>query len=601
MLFVVLVNPVFGQSKAEEKLALKYFSEGAFNKCVDIFEDLYVSKNKTTLYFNYLLDSYLGLEAFDKAEKLAKKHSKKNKNNPIFLLDLGKVYEASGDTDKAKDIYSEAIDKSKSNNSFTSQLGAKFELKEQYEMALELYFAREQIKPSSKGKYRIARVYGKMGKLEDMYNMLIDELEVNKGALAAIKALLRNIITPDGTSENNRLLKGLLIQKMQRNTPGQLLDLLIWQYVQEKNFDEALVQEIAFDKRNDTGGARIMNLISIILNNKVWSSAKTGLVYVVSLGEEGPFYFQAMEKLLKVRYNIVESSLINNEEELVELDKAYTSFFTDYGKNPHTQMVLKEYGLFVSHYLKDSKRSEEILWSAVNIPGPAKQIAACKLAYADILLFNNEIWDALLYYNQVDKDFKHDILGSEAKYRKARVSFFQSDFEWSKAQLDVLKSSTEKLIANNAMELSLLIQENLNLDSNTVALELFANAELLTYQNRYDEANKLMDDIIKAYPDHLLVDDCLYLKSQISFKKGEYGAQVALLKKIIELYPYDLKADNALFDMAITYRDYLSDNLQAKVLFKRLFLEYSSSYFATNARKSFRALEDEFPDALKIN
>ncbi len=601
ILAFVFTSQVFGQSKAEEKLAIQYFTNGEYSKCVEIFEDLYASGKRGTLYFNYLLDSYLGLDQYDKAEKLARKYAKKHKRNPIFLLDLAKVYEKMGNDGKAQSVYKDAIDKSKFNNSFTSQLGAKLELKEKYEFALQLYDAYEKNTPSSSNRYRIARLFGKMGKLDKMFDILIAELEANPGALASIRGQLRTIITPDKESENNILLKGLLIQKLQKNAPPQLLDLLIWQYVQEKDFKEAFVQEIAFDKRNKAGGARLMNLVSISMNNKDWENSRKGLNYVVALGKGGLFYFQAMEKLLRVHYMIIQNSAENTLDDLKELDEFYTSFFKEYGKTPHTQLILKDYGVFVSHYLKDSNRAQKILLEAVEIPGPQKQKADCKLAYADILLFNNEIWDALLYYNQVDKDYKHDILGSEARYRKAKVAFYQNDFEWAKAQLDVLKSSTEKLIANNAMDLSLLIQENLNLDTTTFALELFARAELMVYQNRFMEANALMDDMLIGFPDHLLLDDCYYLKSQIAFKQGNFTEQVKWLNKIVELYPYDLKADNALYDLGMTYRDKLKDVVKAKEMFKKIFLDYSSSYFATNARKSYRSLERQYPSLKEIN
>ncbi len=589
------VSPIFAQSKAEEKLAVKYFMNEEYDKCVEIFEDLYNSRKQKARYFNYLLDSYLGLEQFSKAEKLAKKSSKAHKRNPIYLLSLAKVYERMELDEKAQSVYLDAIKKSKTNNSFTSQLGAKLEIIEKFDLALLLYNKFEELTPSTSSRFRIARLYGKMGELNQMYIILIKELELNPKALPSIKGQLRNIITADRLSENNFKLKGILIQKLQKKAPSQLLDLLIWQFVQEKNFEEALVQEMAYDKRMKNGGGRVMSLIRIAMNNKNWYSSKKGLEYIKSLGDRGPFYFQATESLLRVQYHIMEGSKEKKEEELLALDKAYLTFFEEYGKTPHTQMMLKEYGVFVSHFIKDSERAQEILWDAVSIPGPQKQKAECKLAYADILLFNDEIWEALLYYNQVDKDYKHDILGSEARYRKAKVAFYQNDFDWSKAQLDVLKTSTEKLIANNAMELSLLIQENLNLDTTTFALELYARAELMVYQNRFQQANDLIDDMIDGFPDHLLLDDCLYLKSRIAFEKGEYQKQVALLNKIVDNYPYDLKADNALYDLGLTYRDYLQDSEKAKEMFKKIFVDYSSSYFATNARKSYRSLEKEFP------
>lgn len=599
-LFIVFAfsfsNQLFAQSKAEEKLAIKYFNNAEYDKCLEIFEDLYKSGKRPTYYFNYLLDSYLGLNQYDQAEKLAKKFSKRYKGNPIYLLDLAKVYEASEQPEEAHKVYQKAIEKALVNNSLTSQLGSKLEQKERFNLALTLYTEFEKKSPSTNGRYRIARLYGRKGAMDKMYDILISELEKDPVALAPVKGYLRNIITEDAESDNNQILKGILIKKLQRNAPHQVLDLLIWQFIQEKNFAEALVQEMAFDKRNPNEGSRIMNLAGFASNNKDWETTRKALNYVISLGEEGMYYYHAQEKLLTVQNVIIQNSANVSQEDILDLDKSYKWFFDYYKKGPRTQLLLKDYGLFTSHFMKDSEKAESILKEAVEINGGRKEVAECKLAYADILLFNNEIWDALLYYNQVDKDFKHDILGSEARFRKAKVAFYQNDFEWAKAQLDILRSSTERLIANNAMDLSLLIQENLNMDSIYTALSMYATAELLAYQNRDKESDALLDSLITLFPEHILIDDCYYLKAKNAFKNRDFEKQIHLLEWIVENYPYDLYADNALFDLGITYRDYSNEMEKSKKAFQMIFLEYPSSYFASSARKHYRELKKRYPD-----
>ena len=91
-----------------------------------------------------------------------------------------------------------------------------------------------------------------------------------------------------------------------------------------------------------------------------------------------------------------------------------------------------------------------------------------------------------MYYSQVEKDFKHEVIGQEAKFKKIKIDYYTGKFNWAQAQLNILKQSTSKLIANNAMELSLLISDNLNLDTTQLTLQIYANAELLIFQNKYN-------------------------------------------------------------------------------------------------------------------
>ena len=206
-------------------------------------------------------------------------------------------------------------------------------------------------------------------------------------------------------------------------------------------------------------------------------------------------------------------------------------------------------------------------------------------------------WESTLLYSQVDKAYKDDILGQMARFKNAKLSYYMGDFQWAQTQFDVLKSSTSKLISNDALDLSVFIMDNLGLDTSTAAMQQYATAELLVFQNRFTEASELLDELSKKYWDHSLTDDVLFAKAEMLERQKEYAQAADLYQKIVDEYADDIRADNSLFALANLYEHYLGDVEKAKVLFEKLFIEYSNSTFAVDARKRFRILRGDFEDS----
>src|SRR5690606_25809785 len=158
------------------------------------------------------------------------------------------------------------------------------------------------------------------------------------------------------------------------------------------------------------------------------------------------------------------------------------------------------------------------------------------LQLGDYFVLQGKVWDASLTYSQVDKAFKEDMLGEEARFRNAKLAYYRGDFEWAQGQLSVLKASTSELIANDALYLSVLITENIPPDSNLVPLQKFAYADLLLFQNKDKEAEKLLDSVSQAYPKHPLNDDILLLRAKMAVKHRAYNDALTYLKEIYEKY-----------------------------------------------------------------
>jgi hypothetical protein len=203
------------------------------------------------------------------------------------------------------------------------------------------------------------------------------------------------------------------------------------------------------------------------------------------------------------------------------LKQRYLDAFAELGKNERTVPLMRHYAQLMAYYGDDVQAAVSMLDDVLEIPRLKAAIRdEVKLELGDLLLFGGSIWDASLLYMQVEKANKNDLLGAQAKYKNAKLSYYNHDFDWASSQLKVLRSSTSKLIANDAMELSLLISDNMEDDSTYTMLELFADADLLLYRNQLDSAWEGFDQITRRTLSHPLFDEILMRKAQIRMKQA---------------------------------------------------------------------------------
>jgi len=289
--------------------------------------------------------------------------------------------------------------------------------------------------------------------------------------------------------------------------------------------------------------------------------------------------------------------ILPDMEAVKALEARFSQTISDLGPNPESARLLREQAQLNMLYLQDGEKAIVLLDSAIRAPGLSSSfVAQCKLDLGDVLVAEGFVWDAFLYYSQVEKDFKQDILGAEAKFRTARIYYYMGDFDWAQGQLDVLKASTSKLISNDAMDLSLLITDNYSLDTIVRPMQLYAKADLLTFQNRLDEATITLDSLSNEFPIHPLEDEIIYQRAEIAKKLGDFTKAAEYLKEIVELYFADILADNALMDLAELQERYFKDNETAMEYYQKLFTEYPASLYSAEARKRFRFLRGDRPD-----
>ncbi|NNC82675.1 MAG: tetratricopeptide repeat protein [Flavobacteriales bacterium] len=593
---LILCSPLLILAQGnEEELATYYYQNGEYEKALLYLEDIYKKKPNDT-YFQYYLKSLTETDRMDDAQDLVEKHLKKNRTRLDLYVELGSMLETSGRPDKAKDNYDKAIKELGPGRAQAKKLADAFVRKNKAEYALSTYEkAKRQATDNYPYSYEIASLYGTIGDHEKMIDEYMNLIGYNKGYLRTVQNNLNRTFDFESDDPRVDMLKGSLLKKTQSTTDPIYYEMLIWLFTQRKEFNAAFVQAKAMDKRLQEDGKRMVALGSLCSNNEAYDVAAKCYRYIVDEKGPGTRYYETAKSLeLVSAKKALTYDLLPPLEEVKALEGRFSEAISELGPGPESARLLSEQAELNAYYIHDGEKAIVLLDSAMRSPGISQEFrASIKLQLGDALLTQGYIWDASLYYSQVEKDFKEDALGAEAKFRNARVSYYAGDFEWAQGQLDVLKASTSKLISNDAMDLSLLITDNYNLDTIQRPMELYAMADLLTFQNRLDEAVTTLDSINAEYPFHSLDDEIIYLRADIAKKKGDFIQADSMYQEIGAMYFDDILADNALYERAELQERVFKDTDEAMELYKQLFIEYPNSLYAAEARKRFRFLRGD--------
>ncbi|MBI3503087.1 MAG: tetratricopeptide repeat protein [Bacteroidetes bacterium] len=589
------VISTFAQPTTDEQLAFQYLQNKEFDKAIVYYEKFFNKKDGIAYYNPYLL-CLTKLQQYDKAEKMIKKVIKQYPQNLTYVVHLGTLYKDENETEKGNSQYEKALKQLSADQKQIFDLATSFMQLQEWDYAVETYKrGRKLLNGFYPFNSEIAAVYEKKGDIHGMVSEYLSLLDYGDDQLQTVQNGLQPSFGEDKDEKKNEIIKEELLKKVQASPEKTVYtELLIWFFIQEKNFNGAFIQSKALDKRLREDGQRLMALGQLCVSNEEYETAAKCFQYVIEKGKDNYNYINARMELLNAQYKKVTTKFSYTQNDLIELEKNFNITLNELGKSSGTAILVKNLAHLQGFFMGKTKEASDLLNDAIKLQGinPTTQ-AECKLELGDILLMKGEIWDASLLYSQVQLDFKHEPMGDEAKLRNAKLSYYSGEFKWSQAQLDVLKGSTEKLIANDAMELSLTISDNLKNDGDSLALALFSRADLLVFRNELEKSLLTLDSIQKKFPNTSLADDILYKKYQIKMKQGKFPEAGEQLQKLLDNYGFDILGDDALFKLAELNELYLNNVDKAKEYYEDLLTRFPGSLYTVEARKRFRRLRGD--------
>ena len=569
-----------------ELLAQNYFDKGEFDKATSLYEEL-DKKQPGNFYFTQkLVSCYQGLKQFDKAEKLLL-NKKEKSNQPGFFVELGYNAQLQKNQAKADSYYKKAIDAVANQPNYAYQIGQAFEQKSLLQQAYNTYEIGQKNNSSMNFDYQMALLQGQMGNLDVMVVKLLDYSYSNVNSTLNVQNQLVLFMQDDAENVFANSLKKELLLRTQKTQDIYWNQFLSWLYVNQKEYNKAFIQEKSIYKRNPESFDDIIQLAQICVNEKDNETAQAIFQFILQNTTDE-------STILNAQYFLLKNEIANAKlENYPAIQSKFDTLLTQFGESPFSVDVQILAAHFKAFYQNDFENSKALLDKLMEMPLNIRQKAKVKMELADVLVYNEKFNQAIIYYAQIQNDLPNDEFSHEASMRMAKTSFFKKDFDWAKKQAKELKQASTQLIANDAVELFLLISDNEVEDSLKVALQDFSKADLLEYQNKPKEALEAFLQILVKHKGQSIEAGTLYKVGRNYEKLGNFAKAITYYQILLDNHKDGIYIDEALFYSAEIYKKQLNELEKAKNLYEKVVLEHPDSIYFTEARKQYRALRGD--------
>ena len=583
-LFFFVVFCSVGQN---EQLAKNYIEQGEYAKAKVIYDKLYKQQKFNTNYFMGLVEAQQQLEEYAEVETLLREKIQQSPNFPNTYIELGHNFELQNKIEEADTYYQQALAIIDQNPNTAYVIGATFQKYNKLDEAIAAFEKGASLNPQSNFDMQLARLYGEQGNIEKMFNSYLDLVDKNPQFQVTANRQIEQYVTDDPYYEGNVIFRKLLLKKLQADPKIYYNQMLSWLFIQQKDFKKAFLQEKAIYLRTQESLEGIIDVALIATEENDNETATEILDYIITEARLPETILRAQE--FKLNIAIKDAT----PKDYKDIEKQFEDLFTAYGKTIETmslQIALANFKAFKEDLPEDGiSILKELLKEKTN----RFQEATIKMTLGDILVLDEKFNQALIYYSQIQTMLKNNVLSQEARFKVAKTSYYKGDFKWSETQLDVLKGSASQLIANDAMELSLLIKDNSLEDSTQTALKKYAKADLLAYKGKKKEAIAVLSEILTQHKGEKIEDEALLKQAKLYESDGDYEKAEANYNAIIQYYPTDILGDDAYFGLAKLYEEKLGKPEEAKANYEKIVFDYADSIYYVEARKRFRSLRGD--------
>lgn len=570
----------------DDTFARDYFKSGDFEKALHEYKKLYAQSPSNINYIFQIVSTYQQLEQYNEAESFLKTLMQRV-NYPAFIVELGFNYQLKNDMQNANANYTKALEKIDENPSNVFAIVRSFQSHALLNEAIVAYEKAAALNPDYNFNLQLAQLYGEQGNIEKMFVSYIDFAEANPIALSNIQRAITDFISEDGMQENNILFRKILLKKAQESPSLIWNELLSWLFVQQKDYKKAFLQEKAIYNRQPESLDRIGELALTAFNENDMEMAKEIFTFITQTAQD-------TETLLEAHYNLLQlETKQTSPENYQQIESRYQELFKKFGLFASTLKIQIAYAHFLAFYMNDATKATTFLEKALELPLTELQQAEVKLELGDILVLQEKFNEALIYFTQIQRTLKNSTISQQARYKVAQASYYKGDFKWAESQLKILKASTSQLIANDALDLKLVISDFKDEDSLQTALKLYAKADLLAFQNKKEAAILLLDKILAEHKTEPIVAQALFKQAQLYTELSKFEKAETNYETLIANYSTGILIDDAYFKLAQLYENTLNQPEKAKVFYEKIIFNHADSIYFVDARKHYRALRGD--------
>ena len=586
-LFVFIFCCVFQFTSAQSvQLANQYYIRGSYEKAAQLFSELHTQKPYSSFYFKKLVSCYQQLDKFKDAEEIILKQLKRYPQKAALHVEIGYNLQLQYKTKEAEKEYKKALKAVDKNPALGNAVGRAFKDNFLLKQALEAFEKIDTKNTNNVGvKTTIASIYGELGEIDKMFSSYLDLIDIRENYVDITLRYIGNYVNEDSKNKNNMILKNLVFKRLQEGPKDAWNQILSWLFIQQKEYNKALIQEKALYRRNQDSFDRISNIGGDAFTNKDYDSSIKAYSYILD-------NTKIPEEIIEAKYYILQNKLENKTEDS-EIETEFQVIFDEFGKGNYTLYFQLSHADFLAFRKDEPVKAIQNLKELLKLNLNKFEQAEVKLKLADILVYTTKFNQGLIYYSQIQTDLKNHRLAQLAKFKGAKTSYFKGDFDWSKIQLDILKKSTSQLIANDALKLHMLITDNSVDEDELKGLKKYAEADFLSFRNQKQAAIDTLDVILQNFKGRAIEDEALFKQAELFEETQQLEKAVENYLKITKLKENDILIDDAFFALGKLYEEQLKNPEKASEYFQKIIFDYPSSIYLVEARKRYRNLRGD--------
>lgn len=568
--------------------AQNYFEQGAFEKALSSYKKAYKTDPQNTNILLGIVRTQQQLEAYNEVEKLLRSKLGSPRDRGTIIVEMGYNYQLQEKDSLARLYYQKAIDLVRENSNNAYRVGKAFQSHSLLQQAVTTYETGMQLNPKANYNVQLARLYGELGDIEKMFDSYLTLMQKSTGYVRIAQRNFGQYITDDPENEANIIFRKLLLKKLQSDPNLLYNDFLSWLFIQQKQYKKAFVQEKAIYRRNQGNIQGIVNLAGIAVEEEAGPVSKEILSFIINNTIDDAIKIDAQRTLLQLQVKEAKT-----QEERNAIKAEYQRLLSIYERWDYAVPVKIDYAHFLAFTNGEAAQAIAYLKAQIKLENARFSQARLKMELGDILVLEEKFNQALIYYSQVQKAIKNNVIAQQARFKVAKTSYYKGDFAWAEAQLDVLKSGATQLIANDALDLLLVIRDNSQEDSLQTGLKKYARADLLSYQNKPEAAIALYDEIKQVHKGESIEDEALLAQAVLLEQQGAFAKAEKNYRLIIDFFADGTLADNAHYQLAELYAQKLNEPDKAKQHYERIIFDFQDSIFYVDAQKKFRALRGD--------
>jgi tetratricopeptide (TPR) repeat protein len=590
LIFSFWIAVIYAQNEAQKAQLAKQLLENAeYAKAEVLYKELMQANTQEESYVMYYNTCLVAQKKYGESEKLL---SKKARKNSLYALELGYTYHEWGKMTDAERTWMPLLRPKNANKDYFTTISLFFSQKNLPYWQIRTYQeARTYFKDEYLFSEELIELYGETKDITQAVAEFVRLLKKKPNELPMVQTKVTNIINSD--EDFKKAEQGILQEVVQDENNTTMKELLIWLYLQHKDYENALVQAKALDRLNKERGYRIVDIAEVAEQNKNYTVAIEACNYVIQRYPNDIYHEKASMGKARVSELQATEKSVPDPNEIKTVIQNYKNHIQQFGTNQKTVDAMYRIAYLSVFYLYDLTQASKYIESILNNTTTDIRRVDALLLKADIAIINNDFITADNIYTELEQRYKDAVQGNISKFKHAQLSYYKGEFELANSRLKILKHGTHNDIANDALKLSLFIQDNTIMDSNVTVLRHYARAELLSYQNKKEQAIQSLDSLIQKYPAHSVIDDTWFLKAKIYTSLNKPDKALACYQQITEKYSSDILGDDALYLTAKMYDEVYKQNEKALTLYQDFLVKYPGSLYVTQVRKRIRELRGE--------